>query len=245
MRLSSGAVLRVAVVLIVLSAALPGQAGASGIDIQSQSFSGTTVPIGVSPFDPTLGTLDSVNVTISGVLSVSGLAPALPSGVPGQFLPYFYRVFVGQDFSGLGGSYFDFQQPADFSFNGSTSGTGENFTLTRAFSYSFTFTSTTDLVGFAFFSSTGPNSPPPSVNGLRSDFVESLASPNQILLTHTATGMALNGLVPIPMNWNSEGALTIQYNYTPVPVPEPAAFALLAVGIGVLGAGRLRRRIGR
>ncbi len=61
--------------------------------IVSSSFSGTVgaVPFGIQPFDPDLGTLLSVNVTINGVMSGVSLIPG--------------TLIITQSFTGLGGQY--------------------------------------------------------------------------------------------------------------------------------------------
>jgi hypothetical protein len=84
----------------------------------------------VDPFDPALGTLDSITVAITGALTVSGTtAPNLvPQGPNGTLvpLPYLFQIDVDQEFDGSLGKYFQFNGPAHFILpNLSASGVGE------------------------------------------------------------------------------------------------------------------------
>jgi hypothetical protein len=235
--------LRVQIALAVVALLLPRAAAASAILIQTHAFDGATVPIGVTPFNDALGTLDEVHVSISGVLTVSGVAPPLPGAAPGSFQPYSYRVVVDQDFTGIGGDYFDFATPAVFHLDGFTAGTGGAFTHVAPFSYSFSFTETSDLAGFTFPAFSGPIIPPVQVDGRRADFTPGVSA-NLILLSHAAAGVPLNGLAPIVTMWGSQGVLSIEYRYTPAatPVPEPGTMGLVALGVMAVARRRLNRR---
>src|SRR6185503_6883013 len=103
--------------LVVLAVAPPADALTT---TEAESFSGQFDFIGVTPFDPALGTLDRVSVSISGVLTVNGMTGRnqVQAG-PGVLVPqaYSYMVDVQQDFSGLAGRYFDFLGSATFRFS--------------------------------------------------------------------------------------------------------------------------------
>jgi hypothetical protein len=227
--------------LVVLTA---HSARASAILVDTASFSGTALPIGLTPFDPTLGTLDSVAVSIVGTLSVAGLAPSFVVPGPGAApvpMPYSYRVRVDQDFDGTGSSYFDFTTPAQYLLDGAATGSGDAFTLVSPFSYWFQFTAATDLAGFTLPAFSGPTLPPVSITGTRSAFLETIFSPAEfVLMTHTATGLALTGPVPTISSVASAGVITVEYRYTPRTVPEPSATALMLLPLA-LAVQRARR----
>jgi hypothetical protein len=227
-------------------------AEASSIVFNSYSFSGSvTDAMAINPFDPALGTLTSVDVSISGTLSVSGTTSQnMVQSSPGVFVPvpYNYQVNVTQDFFGLAGKYFDFGNPASFTFTGTASGAGGSLAFVTNFGYSFTFDATSDLVGFVLPSSSstvGILIPPPGgVTGLRSDFLRTNIPLDEIDMIQTWSSQSLFGGVPSPQisSVNSAGVLQITYNYTPTPVPEPSSLALLGLGVTWLAAGRYRRR---
>jgi hypothetical protein len=232
--------LRVRLLLLLgLLVAAPSTTHAASIAIQSVGFDGAFDSLSVRRFDPELGTLDSVGVTITGVLSASGLAPQ----VPGNVVPSFFAVSVQQTFVGVGGGFFDFGSPATFLLNGSS--LGEPFTLNATFTYSFRFTSLSDLVGFVIPSASGPTVPPVTVNGRRADFVGDPAVPGFINLTHVSAVLPITGLPPVLTSTNSQGVIFLEYRYTPAvtpSVPEPAIALLVPVGLGVVAWRRRATR---
>ncbi len=144
---------QVAATVLLLSVGMfASRAGADEL-FTTASFSGPVgQATGLNYFDPSLGTLDSVNVQINGELQ--GVVVTAGAGCSPVCVPAPYNVQVDQTFSGLGGQFFSFDTPAQFDFTGA--GTiGEAFPLDTAFSYSFNFTSTTDLIGFTVPSFTG------------------------------------------------------------------------------------------
>jgi hypothetical protein len=241
------------VVLVVLGLTLVARAPAGALTItQTQSFSATTFDaIGVTPFDPTLGTLDSIGVRILGMLNVIGVTGlnVVPGPVP-QPVGYDFRVSVDQRFFGLAGRYFEFLDPAQFLFSGSASGAGEGFAFATLYQYDFAFTALTDLIGFTLPSvstTTGVLVPPLSgIGGQRGDFVESLVPIDEIDLVQlgTVTDLAAPSSPTLITLLSTAGTLQISYDYTPapVPVPGPATLTLFAAFAGATGGLALGRR---
>lgn len=194
---------------------------------------------GLQYFDPTLGTLDSVNVQITGTLQgqVEGGGPCNPACEPAP-----YVVMVNQDFSSfLPGQFFSFSTPAQFVFNGAGS-VADFIPITTAFSYSFDFTNLTDFVGSASVGSTGPQAAPGFVSGTRAGFLTP-AIPVPDIIDVTTTVASSPGAANV-LGLESDGAILITYNYTAAAsssaVPEPTVWA----GIGsilLLALGGVRR----
>jgi len=243
--------------------------------VQSGSF-GTTLPlvsgasipqiVQLDPFDASLGTLDSVGLTMQGLINLNALLPPSygirPPGVPFP-IPNPYRMSAKQEISGSGPlASLDFFPDAELRYIGSSPGGLVGFPLIGiySFSYSVLFTSTTDLAGFA--SITGGFSPagglpaqvvidPAQANGTRAMFESTLPNPLIFMPRLSFSGFARseNGF-PLTGSLRSQGSIILQYNYTPfeepvpepgVPIPEPTT--LLLLGLGLAGLGFERRRL--
>lgn len=209
-------------------------------------------------FDATLGTLDSVDVSINGQLAFFLLLPAsfvtVPELVP---VPYAFDVRATLDF---GGQASDFLLTPEVRVQGGAPGGGASFPLIAfdMFTHSFSYTAASDLAGLAAvttangpqFTSLGSLStiPPTFTSGQRQDFdapgpaVPLLVTPQLVLAAPLFAGATapetFGGVV------TAEGSVRIVYTFTPnaQTVPEPATTVLLVGGGATALALRRRRR---
>jgi hypothetical protein len=186
---------------------------------QSNAFlADPSATINVSPFDPSQGTLDRVDVSISGTLTASVVTQPFLAGPFGTPVPYTFNVTVTQDFSGSAGKYFDFSSPAEFRFTSLTAtGTGATQTIATNFTYTFSFTDITDLAGFASpttASSFGALIPPAvGALGTRAGFLLTPPPIDLILLAETWRVTGSTGPAPVIPSVTAQGALAITYHY--------------------------------
>lgn len=202
------------------------------IQVQGFTFSGqSTTFVDIKPFDPSLGTLDSVNVTIIG--GITGEISTQPNFVPdgsGGLIPVGlpYSVTFTQNFMGGPFMFFD---PAQITFSGTSTGTGEIIPITAPFTYGFSFDPLSNLTGFATGSgSISGGTSPGLIEGTLNGWESPLPIPlfeNTLVLEQPSFGVSPS----FPPN--EQGGLLIQYNYEtpPVSVPEPGTLPLLASGL--------------
>jgi hypothetical protein len=198
-------------------------------------------------FDPSLGTLTRVDVSIQGMVTVNAVlsgsqACTFAGCIP---VPYEFGLTIGRDY-GL-----EFLSPGpEIRYLGISSGFDTTVQSTTTYSHSMSFTETTDLLGFApVASSAVPGAPigslplvTPAVGAARdrSDFVSPIpgaAFPLVFLfpvLEFSAHGQGLQG--PFHGSILSGGTIMLTYIFEEpvVPAPEPVAGFLIALGLVLL-----------
>lgn len=214
-------------VLAIVAAATPARADSEtftdSVSIQPTNF---TASVSIPRFDPSLGTLTSIDFTLMG--TVLGTAKfesedAAPSTVITNLQatiklerPDLSTVTVVLPTVTTSTSVTAFDGVVDF---GGTSGrtfTGQTSSATSSIS-----------------------SPPPLSDLLLFTGLTNIVLP--VLATGTSTGSG-NGNLDLSFRTNASAVVTVTYNYTPLrAVPEPSSFALIGLGGAGLALIRLRR----
>jgi hypothetical protein len=192
------------------------------VEITSSSFSGISgSQFSFTPFDPSLGTLNSVNLELTGEIDATVLPTPLITGL-GIPSPYPISIGASLDFTALSQSEFGgfstgFAPPFEFSQASISDGTGTPVVVPIPFFDSITFDSLSDFSGFTF-SSDGALE-----DASLSDFVagpfSSFLPPTEIVVANV--GDFGSALPVAPLYADVNGAMLITYNYTPAPVNTP------------------------
>lgn len=232
--LSSHALHAAAALGLVASLAMPALAETVLQDkpytVVGTSGSASSLGLTWDKFDPSLGTLTGVSLSING--TASGSVSVENTDVDAiSLFDFFNRVRL--TFSGTGSkpgsqttnntalvsSPLIPTSPGTYSLGG---GSTQSFTLDPASQALSGLSNNLDAF-LAYF--TGPGSFSTSLTQL-----PAIGSSNSGFTTVDNSGLS------------SGGAVSITYTYTPVPVPEPSTYALAAVGLGLAGFVRARRR---
>jgi hypothetical protein len=227
---------------LIAAALLAGTAAGARADLVSEtSF---TLPAGggpvdFAPFDPTLGTLDSVSIAIAGEFDIIVTPP--PNIVDGLPAPYPVTVSFGQRFTAVGaGGFTTTLDNRSITGVGVSDGTGAPIGVLEPFDYSFAFNSATDLLGFALASDGSTEGA--TVDGFLPQ--PGFTSIDELLVDEaTSDGNSVVNVV-------ADGIGTVTYDYTPASpgggsgpsrVPEPPSLALLGPAIFAALRGRRKR----
>lgn len=223
------------------------------------SFSSTTTEqsiaktnsIYVDQFDSSLGTLNSVGISISGDIGITmatqvHLVPVVgstPNNPIMQIVTTDFYSSIQQIFAAQTNELFQFGSASDMLLHGIT-GAGGIWTWNPSFSYSFSFGNT----GLSSLSmqATGVQAytPPSTVNGSLATFIADPGAALDIYPIQFTDILFANPYDYWSFTSTTTGEMTITYDYTPgtntgngtgSTVPTPPALLLMLTALGLLG----------
>ncbi len=214
--------------------------------------SGSVKLLGLDPFDSSLGSLDAVEVSISGQTSSivnSGSNYYIdPAGFP-NFVPYDIFTEISFGIEGLSENYFSINPELTGRHVNTASGAGSQGALGGSYNLEFTIDADSELLGDSrplesIGYSGGTLISFPLVSGDRADFLVSEITSDLLLLSLDVDFTATVGF-PISQTSISTilaGVLQVDYIYTPSPIPAPAAVWLFGTALfGLVGFSKRRK----
>jgi len=206
----------------------------------------------LTPFDSSLGTLDDIQINITGDVIFSGTAGLNLTfcGIGCSSLPYAIESEFILGLHGLNNEYFSFLSPLTVNWKTPASGTSTDEELapyTASFNFSFDF----DDLLTAFIlsnancidcSSTDVFSPPSGISGGLQEFIDSNILQDKLLLHYQLNFLEGGKVFGDESSITADSTINIEtvYTYSAVQVPEPSALALL--GLGLAGFGFISKR---
>jgi hypothetical protein len=202
------------------------------------AFSIKSYDIGVgvdsfAAFDPSLGTLQSVNIQLFGQI-----VPLILSDATGVAEP----LFITQSFTGFAGKGFSTLSAATIDGTIISTTPAAPAIAIAPYQDAFTFDAVTDFTGFA------ADSYGSILTAHLADFIAGGPSGNQILEfpAYTAFALGVTGAVLPSISTFLQGGGIVTYTYGIAPtgpgVPEPAIWTALIAGFALTGAQLRRRR---
>ncbi len=218
----------------------------AGAAVITQTTSFLHAPVSaltLNSFDPDLGTLNHVELTLSGTIVITVETPPFLTGPLQTPTPYQFSVQLQQGFQGQGSFDVSFLFDALYlNLTGTASGAGGVVLIPLPFLFSVGFNATTDLTGISTPLFVGPDAVPP-VSGRREDFHSTIPGfSTPLIAVHELTPVFLSttGAPVTPLILPSDDFnATLFYDYTPaVNASEPASAFLLCLGLALAGARR-------
>ena len=225
--------------------------GLANADIITHTGTWSTTPgiIGVTPFDPSVGTLDKVSVSVDGQLQMHYFSP--DNFTVSFYNPFDFYITALPQLTVDGESYIE-----KYIVHGSSpTGFGGQAYVTLDFAYDFVFNHTTDLIGRAPVSSSSSISYAGTSGSyimsyedirLNTEIVGKLSDYYSI-----ANASFNSSFIPVTVGLSgyettfttaSPGSITISYDYTPSPAPVPEPTTMFLLGLGLVGLVRGRRK---
>jgi PEP-CTERM motif len=212
-------------------------AAATLTETVSSTFGGNVAM--VPDFDPSLGTLDGVSVTIEGNLDLSVLtSPNLVPEGPGVFapIPYMYSAEVGPQYTGQ--LFRSIPAGLPSSATGTADGLGDLSSASAFVDENFQFNALSNLTGLDIEG---------TATGKLSSFISPVAGANLPLAEIMTPPLFVQtqGLPVLLVMSSFDGAMSVEYIYTPPTSPVPLPSSLTLFVLGLAGVGFWQRRLTR
>lgn len=200
-----------------------------------------------TPFDPSLGTLEGIDITFAGSAAFTinaGTSVVLVARIPTP-IPYTIYPKLSIDIDGVNGFY-EFASPLTLTNGVSVTGLSETKFLN--FNYSFTFSYIEFFHGFILSGDVyGGVVLPFHLGGDLTDFIDSATLLDDLSFMYELSFIEANR---VSSGAGAETSITVDstltvnttYTYAPATVPEPSTLLLLGTGIAGLFAFNRKRK---